>query len=131
MRNRKRLTHMLIAGTMTVLLATVVLAFRGGDADTAEAATTDQTVAVEIVGDYEADIAALQGQIEALQAQNTAYADQNAQLLAAVEALQAREAEYQAQIEAANQTINELSTQASVAQGPALGGERPGHTHDH
>ena len=87
-----------------------------------------------MVGEYETDIANLQAQIEALQEQNTAYAEQNEELRAAVITMQERENEYQAQIEAANQTINELSTQAgSLAltdQGFGSFGRQP-HEHNH
>ncbi|MEZ4519329.1 MAG: hypothetical protein R3C44_21725 [Chloroflexota bacterium] len=113
MEKRKRITNILIAGTLTVLLLAVFLAFRGGNETAAlEAETATDTAMVEMVGDYEADIATLQAQVEALQTQNAAYAEQNEELRTAVTTLQEREGEYQAQIEAANQTINQLSTQS-------------------
>ncbi len=136
MRNRKRLTNILIAGTLTVLMLTVFLAFRGSDTPVAEAEATniDETAVTELVGEYETDIAALQAQVESLQAQNAAYQAQNEELRTAVTTLQERESEYQAQIETANQTINELSAQNNNL---AMGGEgfdalqpRP-HGHDH
>ncbi|MCB8921889.1 MAG: hypothetical protein H6662_09910 [Ardenticatenaceae bacterium] len=104
MQNRKRLTNMLIAGTLTVFALTIFLAFRGGETAVAETTIPEQTAVVELSGDNSADIAALQAQIEGLQAQN-------AELRTAVTTLQEREVEYQNQIEIANQTINELSAQ--------------------
>lgn len=119
MQNRKRLTNLLIAGTLTVLLLTVYLAFRGGDTAVAASTTVEQTAVT-------ATSAAFQSQIEALQAQNT-------ELRSAVQTLQAREAEYQQQIESANQTINELSAQSSsLAAGEGgfgLFGAPPPHAH--
>lgn len=134
MQNRKRLTNILIAGTLTVLMLTVFLAFRGSDTPVAEATNMDQTAVTELVGEYETDMAALQAQIERLQAQNAAYQAQNEELRTAVSTLQERESEYQAQIETANQTINELSAQNNSL---AMGSEgfdtlqpRP-HNHNH
>jgi len=64
-----------------------------------------------MVGDYNTDVAALQAQIEALQAQNE-------ELRSAVQTMQEREIEYQNQIDSANQTISELSAQnGSLAAG--------------
>ena len=129
MQNRKRLTNILIAGTLTGLVLVVFLAFRGGETAVAETDVTGQTAVIEMVAADSTDSAALQAQIEALQAQNE-------ELRAAIETMQARETEYQNQIEAANQTINELSAQGgSLALGPEgfeqFGeGFRP-HEHNH
>lgn len=135
MQNRKRIINILIAGTLTALLLTVVLAFRGGNEAVAQAGDNAAQVAtVEMVGNYETDIAALQAQVDSLQEQNAAYAAQNEELRAAVTTLQAREDEYQAQIETANQTIDELAAQSgSLAFGAQVFGEgqRPPHEHDH
>lgn len=123
MQNRKKVTNMLIAGTLTVLMLTVFLAFRGAGtavADTNAGETAVVTTTVEISDDS----AALQAQVEALQAQNV-------ELREAVTTMQAREAEYQAQIEAANQTINELSQSGTLAFGSEGSQARPGHSHDH
>ncbi|MCA9989948.1 MAG: hypothetical protein KDE29_02985 [Anaerolineales bacterium] len=124
MQKRKRLVNVLIAGTLSVLVLTVFLAFRGGNTAKTEAGSSDEAAAVELLGEYETDIAALQAQIEGLQAQN-------AELRAAVSAMQARESEYQDQIEIANQTISELSAQNStLTQGRTGFPARPGgHTH--
>jgi len=123
MQNRKRLTNVLIAGTLTVLVLTMFLAFRGGGTAVAETSTiSEPTSAATTSADTtavttNADIATLQAQIEALQAQNT-------ELRTAVETMQEREAEYQRQIEIANQTITELSAQTgSLAVGGGLSGE--------
>lgn len=128
MQNRKRLTNVLIAGTLTVLVLTMFLAFRGGGTAVAETSTiseptiSEPTSAATTSADTTAvttntDIATLQAQIEALQAQNT-------ELRTAVETMQEREAEYQRQIEIANQTITELSAQTgSLAVGGGLSGE--------
>ncbi len=132
MKNRKRLTNILIAGTLTVLLLTVFLAFRNENTAVAETNSTEQTAVIELTGETDADMAALQTQIERLQAQNAAYQAQNEELRTAVTTLQERETEYQAQIETANQTINELSAQSNTM---AMGGEgfdafQP-HSHGH
>ena len=128
MERRKRITHLLIAGTLTALLLTVFLAFRG-EGETAAAKTTSvgETAVIAPLPADTTDVAALQAQVEALQAQN-------AELRAAVGTLQAREAEYRQQIESANQTINELAAQtgglANGAEGfqPFAGG-RSHHGH--
>ena len=123
MQNRKRLTNILVAGTLTVLVLTVFLAFRG--TNTAVADTTSvETAVVETTVELSDDTVALQAQVEALQAQNE-------QLREAITTMQAREAEYQAQIEAANQTINELSQSGTLALGSEGFQARPGHSHDH
>lgn len=119
MQNRKRLTNVLIAGTLTVLVLTMFLAFRDGGTAVAETSATSEPTITETtsVTTTNADIATLQAQIEALQAQNT-------ELRTAVETMQEREAEYQRQIEIANQTITELSAQTgSLAVGGGLSGE--------
>lgn len=133
MQNRKRLTNLLIASTLTVLLLVVFLAFRnGGNTAALETTNTTDTAIVEMVGDYETDIAALQAQVESLQTQNAAYVAQNDELRTAVTTLQAREGEYQAQIEAANQTIEELSAQGgNLAMGGSTFGDAFHHPHEH
>lgn len=132
MQNRKRITNILIAGTLTAMVLVVFLAFRGGDETVAlEVENTAEAAVVEMIGDYETDMAALQAQIESLQEQNAAYAAQNEELRAAVTTLQARESEYQAQIEAANQTINELSQTESLAFSDQSSGEPPQRPHGH
>lgn len=131
MKNRKRVTNILIAGTLTALVLTVFLAFKGGNETAALEQDNSAAATVEIVGDYETDIANLQAQVETLQAQNAAYAAQNEELRAAVTTLQARESEYQTQIEAANETINQLSQSGTLAFGGEISGERPGHAHSH
>lgn len=119
MQNRTRLTNLLIAGTLTVLLLVVFLAFRGGDTSASASEDTGQTAVSELADEDTADIAALQTQIESLQAQIAAYTARNEELRTAVKTFQEREIEYQNQIEAANQTINELSTQnGNLAAGP-------------
>ena len=124
MQNRKRLTNILIAGTLTVLMLTVFLAFRGTGTAVAETAVVE-TAVVQTTEDLSDDVATLQAQVDALQAQNT-------QLREALTTMQSRETEYQAQIEAANQTISELSAQSgTLALGTDSFGARPGHTHDH
>lgn len=133
MKNRKRLTNMLIAGTLTALLLTVFLAFRGENTAVAEASAITQT-AVSVPIDVDTtDTAALQAQIESLLAQNAAYQAQNEELRTAVQTLQAREAEYRSQIEAANQTINQLSAQgnglAVEGEGGSLFGFSRPHSH--
>ncbi|MFN2135664.1 MAG: hypothetical protein ACK2UK_06900 [Candidatus Promineifilaceae bacterium] len=128
MENRKRITNILIAGSLTLLILAVFFAFRGGSETTAalEAAAASEKPTVELQGSYDADIAALQAQVEDLQAQNDAYAKQNEELRAAMTTLQQRESAYLAQIKAANQTINQLSAQGgSQAQGE-LGFGEPG-----
>lgn len=123
MQNRKRLINSLIAGTLTVLVLTVFLAFRGSGTAVADAAVVE--TAVVQTEDLSDDVATLQAQVEALQAQNT-------ELRQALTTMQSRETEYQAQIEAANQTITELSAQNNtLALGTDGFGARPGHTHDH
>lgn len=130
MQNRNRLTNILIAGTLTVLVLTIFLAFRGGTetavADTADSAKTITPVLSESVGNN-ADVTALQAQIDALQTQNQ-------ELLSTLSIMQEREATYQAQIESANETIQQLSAQANtVASGSGnefSGLARPGHSHD-
>lgn len=129
MQNRKRLTNILIAGTLTVLLLTVFLAFRGEDTAVANTTTTEPTAVVELTGSVSEDVATLQAQVEALQAQNE-------ELRANLSTMQDREAEYQTQIEAANQTINELSAQSNtLAFGNEGFGEfgagQPPHGHNH
>jgi peptidoglycan hydrolase CwlO-like protein len=113
MKKRKRLTNLLIAATLSVLMLTVFLAFRGANTNQAEAGSLEQSAVVELAGEYETDIAVLQDQIESLQAQNE-------ELRAAVSTMQDREIEYQTQIETANQTIEELSAQNSTM---TLGGD--------
>lgn len=135
MEKRNRITNILIASTLTILLLAIFLVFRGSNHTTAlETGNTTDTGIVEIVGDYETDIANLQAQVESLQEQNAAYAEQNEELRAAVITMQERENEYQAQMEAANQTINELSTQtrslALTDQDLGSFGRRP-HEHNH
>lgn len=125
MQDRKRLTNILIAGTLTVLMLTVFLAFRGTNTAVADT-TMAATAVVQTTDDLSDDVATLQAQVEALQAQNS-------ELREALTTMQSREAEYQAQIEAANQTITELSAQSGTL---AFGGEtlqtRPGgHNHNH
>jgi peptidoglycan hydrolase CwlO-like protein len=125
MQDRKRLTNILIAGTLTVLMLTVFLAFRGTNTAVADT-TVVETAVVQTTDDLSDDVATLQAQVEALQAQNS-------ELREALTTMQSREAEYQAQIEAANQTITELSAQSGTL---AFGGEtlqaRPGgHNHNH
>lgn len=125
MQDRKRLTNILIAGTLTVLMLTVFLAFRGTNTAVADT-TMAATAVVQTTDDLSDDVATLQAQVEALQAQNS-------ELREALTIMQSREAEYQAQIEAANQTITELSAQSGTL---AFGGEtlqtRPGgHNHNH
>ncbi|MEZ4592857.1 MAG: hypothetical protein R3D55_17185 [Chloroflexota bacterium] len=84
MQNRKKVTNMLIAGTLTLLMLTVFLAFRGtAVADTALQETAVVTTTVEVSD----DTAALQAQVEALLAQNT-------ELREAISTMQAREAKY-------------------------------------
>ena len=124
MQDRKRLTNILIAGTLTVLMLTVFLAFRGTNTAVADTAVVE--TAVGQTDDLSDDVATLQAQVEALQAQNS-------ELREALTIMQSREAEYQVQIEAANQTITELSAQSGTL---AFGGEalqaRPGgHNHNH
>ena len=146
MQNRKRITNILIASTLTALVLIVFLAFKGSDETAAlETVNTPEAAVVEMIGDYETDIAALQTQIESLQEQNAAYAAQNdayiaqndayvaqnEELRAAVTTLQERESEYQAQIEAANQTIEELSQAGNLAMGEQALGEFPPHGHEH
>ncbi|MCC6602951.1 MAG: hypothetical protein IT327_07065 [Anaerolineae bacterium] len=125
MQDRKRLTNILIAGTLTVLILTVFLAFRGTNTAVADT-TVVETAVGQTTDDLSDDVATLQAQVEALQAQNS-------ELREALTTMQSREAEYQAQIEAANQTITELSAQSGTL---AFGGEtlqtRPGgHNHNH
>jgi len=125
MQDRKRLTNILIAGTLTVLMLTVFLAFRGTNTAVADT-TVVETAVVQTTDDLSDDVATLQAQVEALQAQNS-------ELREALTIMQSREAEYQVQIEAANQTITELSAQSGTL---AFGGEalqaRPGgHNHNH
>ena len=117
MQDRKRVTNMLIAGTLTVLMLTVFLAFRGNDTAVVE---TNAALNDEVTN----NTLALQAQVEALQAQN-------AELREAITTLQAREAEYQTQIEAANQTINELSQSGTLASGTDGLSGRPEHSHNH
>ncbi len=118
MENRKRITNILIAGTLTIFMLAVFLAFRSSgetvsaDEGSLTAESTVEDAAAELVGEQEANIVALQAQFESLQAQNSAYAEQNEELRSAVITLQERESEYQTQIEEANQTINDLSAQA-------------------
>ncbi|MCA9975295.1 MAG: hypothetical protein KC413_06075 [Anaerolineales bacterium] len=135
MQNRKRLTNILIASTLTVFLLAVFLAFRSNDTAVAETNSNvvDETAVIELQGNYEADIATLQAQIETLKAQNEAYASQNEELRTAVTTLQERETEYQTQIAAANQTINELSAQNSSATvgGTGTTFQAPSHGHNH
>ena len=133
MRRRTRITNILIAGTLTAILLTLFLAFRGQNAVAVEAVTvsTNEAALVEMVGDYETDIATLQAQIESLQAQNSAYATQNEELRTAVTTLQARESEYQSQIETANATINELSAQTSGLAQSGEGLVEPRRPHNH
>jgi peptidoglycan hydrolase CwlO-like protein len=124
MQDRKRLTNILIAGTLTVLVLSVFLAFRGSGTAVADT-TVVETAVVQTTDDLSDDVATLQAQVEALQAQNT-------ELREALTTMQSREAEYQAQIETANQTITELSAQSGTL---AFGSEefqaRPGHSHNH
>ena len=130
MENRKRMTYILIAGTLTAFILAIFVAFRGSG-ETASAAagdlssvtTLEDNGTTALLTDQDTDIAALQAQIESLQEQNSAYAAQNDELRAAVTTLQERESEFQAQIESANQTITELSAQ-SGGFGP--GGFGPG-----
>lgn len=126
MQNRKRMTNMLIAGTLTLFVLTVFLAFRGGAA-VAAATTTNQATAVTLSD----DVTTLQAQVESLQAQND-------ELRTAVQTMQEREAEYQRQIEIANQTITELSAQTgslamdngeSTLPGFGAGHNHSGHNH--
>lgn len=104
MKNRTRITNILIAGTLTAMILIVFLGFKGVSTAIAKANSTDQTADVQIVGDYNTDVAALEAQIESLQAQNN-------ELRSAVQTMQEREAEYQNQIDMANETISELSAQ--------------------
>lgn len=127
MQKRTRLTSILIAGTLSVFILTIFLAFRSGNQTNDDAIAAEQVASVELVGEYETDMAVLQAQIDSLQAQNE-------ELRAAVNTMQAREAEYQNQIDIANQTIEELSTQNSsgILTGEGFGAfpARPErHTH--
>lgn len=125
MKNHKRLTNILIAGTLTALVLAVFLAFRGEGTAVAAADTGTDTPVVAAASST--DMTALQAQVETLQAQNE-------QLRATVTTLQEREAQYQQQIESANETINELSAQANGAfPGEGFAFPPPGrgeHSHD-
>ena len=133
MQRRARITNILIAGTVTAIFFTLFLAFRGQNSAAESLATegSSEAVLVEMVGDYETDIAALQAQVESLQAQNSAYAAQNEELRTAVNTLQARESEYQSQIETANATISELSTQMSGLAQSGADSVEPRRPHNH
>jgi len=127
MQNRKRLTNMLIAGTLTVLALTVFLAFRGNTTAVAATTASEQTAVIDTAVSGTADTTALQSQVQVLQAQNE-------ELRSAVQVLQEREVEYQRQIEIANQTISELSAQTgSLATGEEASGLfafRAPHSHE-
>lgn len=124
MQNRKRLTNILIAGTLTALILSVFLAFRGTNTAVADTASVETAVVETISLEATEDVAALQAQVDALQAQNT-------ELRELLTTMQAREAEYQVQIESANQTINEMSQSGTFGFGSEGAQGRPGHSHDH
>lgn len=85
MRDRNRLRNILAAGLLTGLVLATIVAFGWRDARGTEAAPAT----AESAGSLEAE---------------------NEQLRQALDTLQAREASYQAEIEAANQTIRELES---------------------
>lgn len=75
MQNRTRLTNLLLAGTLTALVLAVFLTFGGAGTETAVADAPETSAPVAVVEETtpiisEADRAALQEQIQALQAQN-------------------------------------------------------------
>ena len=53
MQNRKRLTNILIAGTLTVLMLTVFLAFRGTGTAVAETAVVETAVVQTLLAEIE------------------------------------------------------------------------------
>lgn len=115
-----RMKAIFVAGGLTglVLITVLVLGLRGS-VPTSEAASVE-AAPVEVMG--ASDGAA---QVQAL-------LEQNRQLRDAVQTMQAREAQYQQQLEAANQTIQALQSQP-VAQGaPPYYGDEDGHAeHEH
>lgn len=132
MQNRTRLTNLLLAGTLTALVLAVFLTFGGAGTETAVADAPETSAPVAVVEETtpiisEADRAALQEQIQALQAQNQ-------ELRNALALMQERETQYQAQIETANQTITELQAQAKTVAGGFFGDRfsdaRPEGHHD-
>lgn len=145
-----RIKAILAAGTLTGLVAVTAVVLGLGQAGVNTAAANDPAAAPSVIVNpvvlpAETDglgSAETQAQIEAMAATAQAVSVQAAQtgqtaqayqayaqqLEAAVQVMQSREAEYQAQIEAANQTILQLqdqinsqtSAQAAVAQPPAI-----------
>ena len=97
--SKKQLMNLIGAGTMTALIVITGLLFNGGVIGSASADNLSSNQAITLEGD-----AALQAE--------------NAQLRDAVIQLQDREAQYAAQIDEANQLLQEQSTAAA-----AYGGE--------
>lgn len=109
MKNHSRLYNLLAAGSLTLLLLITFLLFRnnhlGGVADAATATVIDMgtlsasTVSTDTQGAVDPTVAALQGQ--------------NQKLMEAVQLLQARESQYQAQLNNANQALQSVQSQSS------------------
>ncbi len=130
MKDRKRLTNLLLSGTLTLLMLTVFLTFRSQATAVTDsvASTTPTSTATDLEPINLAtttDATTLQEQISALQVQNE-------ELSALILLLQEREAEYQAQIEAANETIASLSAPGTTIAMSETGETfiHEGHRHD-
>jgi TolA-binding protein len=119
----KRLKNVLAAGALTGLVLATIMAFAWRDAGRANATPTEKqntttTTPPETQG------------VDALQAENE-------QLRSALETMQMREQQYQAQLEAANRSILQLQDAASNTvnvdhkdEDEAYGHEREEHEHE-
>ena len=137
MKNNNRLYNLLAAGSVTILLALTFLLFRGNGFDTAVGAAntwTGTTPAVVTSGSA-VEQAPSSDQVanstQAAPAQDVALTTlqaQNAKLTQMLQVMQAREKQYQTQLERANQALQ--ANQAQAARGYEQG-EHEAEEHEH
>ena len=127
MKNNSRLYNLLAAGSLTVLLLLTFVLFQnnrfGGEADAATTTSTETTVLpvvssaplVDTSVDTSVNSSAVVTDTQANtdQTLNTLQA-QNKKLLQAVQIMQAREEQYQTQLNNASQALEKLQTQNSL-----------------
>lgn len=121
-----RMKAILAAGGLTGLVLAAILIFGWGNGSVSEASTVDTTPTIIVQPADTAATAVDSGQ----QAAEQAPGQDTQNLEAALQALQAREAQYRTQIEAANQTILQLQSQLtnqSAQSAPAGDDDRYEH----
>lgn len=137
MKNNNRLYNLLAAGSVTILLALIFFLFRGNGFGTAVGAantwtgttpavvTSGSTVDQALSSDQTANSA------QAAPAQDAALTTlqaQNAKLTQMLQVMQAREKQYQTQLETANQALQ--ANQGQAARGYEQG-EHESEEHEH